>query len=293
MTILGSHSGKFHADDVFAIAALSLLHPDYKILRSRKSEDWAKCDYLVDVGGVYDHANKIYDHHFKNGPTYEDGLPMSSIGLVWKHYGSEICQSPEIAERICWKFIRTLDAHDNGIELTTKADNGFSVGDVSVSSLVAVMNPTDFSKADEVFEQEVNRAREVLKAYIAKAQKWFASKQETVDSIKRANAEGKRYLEVSENCNFMEHLLSTEEGKNILFVMYPNDEKWYARTVSEKLGSFNDRKSFPNEWAGLRDEGFSEIANIPDGVFCHHSCFICGSHSHESTTKLVQQAIQA
>ncbi|MCM8532662.1 MAG: MYG1 family protein, partial [Lentisphaeraceae bacterium] len=207
MTILGSHSGKFHADDVFAIAALSLLHPDYEILRSRKPDDWAKCDYLVDVGGVYDHANKIYDHHFKNGPTYEDGLPMSSIGLVWKHYGSEICQSPEIAERICWKFIRTLDAHDNGIELTTKADNGFSVGDISVSSLVAVMNPTDFSKADEVFEQEVNRAREVLKAYIAKAKKWFASKQETVDSIKRANAEGKRYLEVSENCNFMEHLL--------------------------------------------------------------------------------------
>jgi uncharacterized UPF0160 family protein len=293
MTILGSHSGKFHADDVFAIATLSLIHQDYKILRSRDPKVWAQCDYLVDVGGVYDHDNKIYDHHFRNGPAYEDGLPMSSVGLIWKHYGAEACQSQEIADRICHKLIRTLDAHDNGIKLTERASEFPDVGDVSISGLVAVMNPTDFSRADEVFAQEVTRAREVLKAYIAKATKWFNSKQETVEAIAKANHEKKAYIEISENCNFMEHLLKSEKGSDILFAMYPNDGKWYARTISSTLGSFEDRKSFPDAWAGLRDEDFSKAANIPDGVFCHHSCFICGSYSHESTTKLVEAAIKA
>ncbi|MCH2204950.1 MAG: MYG1 family protein [Lentisphaerales bacterium] len=293
MTTLGSHSGKFHADDVFAIAALSILHPDYEIIRSRDPEDWAKCDYLVDVGGVYDHEKKIYDHHFRNGPTYEDGLPMSSVGLIWKHYGADICQSAEIAERICKKLIRTLDAHDNGIELTVKADNGYSVSDVSVSALLSVMNPSDFSKADEVFEEEVIRARKVLLAYIAKAQKWFNSKQETLEAISKANSAAKKYIEVSQECNFMEHLLNSEDGNEILYVMYPNDGKWYARTVAGDLGSFDDRKSFPDKWAGLRDEEFSKVAGIPDGVFCHHSTFICGSYSHESTVKLIEMAIEA
>lgn len=293
MTILGSHSGKFHADDVFAIAALSIIHPEYKILRSRDPEEWAKCDYLVDVGGVYNHEKRIYDHHFRNGPTYEDGLPMSSVGLVWKHYGEEICGSKGIADRICRKFIRTLDAHDNGIELTVKADNGFSVSDVSVSALLSVMNPSDYSKADEVFEEEVKRARKILMAYIAKAKKWFDSKQETIEAINKAVSEGKQFIEVSQECNFMEHLLNCNDGKDILYVMYPNDGKWYARTVAKSLGSFDDRKSFPDNWAGLRDDEFSKKAGIPDGVFCHHSCFICGSYSHESTVKLIEMSIEA
>ena len=72
--IFGTHSGAFHADDVFAIAALSMLHPDYEIRRSRDPEVWAQCDFLVDVGGHYTHAEKVYDHHFKDGPTYDDGL---------------------------------------------------------------------------------------------------------------------------------------------------------------------------------------------------------------------------
>jgi uncharacterized UPF0160 family protein len=64
MITFGSHNGNFHADDVFAIAALSILHSEYRILRSRDPEVWAQCDYLVDVGGVYDHKNKIYDHKY-------------------------------------------------------------------------------------------------------------------------------------------------------------------------------------------------------------------------------------
>jgi uncharacterized UPF0160 family protein len=291
MTIIGSHSGNFHADDVFAVAALSILHPNYQILRSRDPKVWSQCDYLVDVGGVYEHENCIYDHHFRNGPTYNDGLKMSSIGLIWKHYGREICQSQTLADRVCQKIIRTLDAHDNGLTLTQKIEGIPNVNEVSISTIISAMNPPNLKNVDKVFAQEVCKARDILQAYIANAKKWQASREEVLLALKGAGES--QYLEVSENCNWMEHLLTADQKKQILFVLYPSDGKWYSRTVSVSKGSFESRKNFPQSWAGLRDDEFSKEAGISDGVFCHHACFICGSYSKESTIKLIQQAIKS
>ena len=293
MITLGSHSGNFHADDIFAIGALTLLHPEYRILRSRDPEVWTQCDYLVDVGGVYDHEKKIYDHHFKDGPAYEDGLRMSSIGLVWKHYGAEICGSQEVADRVCRKLIRTLDAHDNGINLTQRAEGIPDVHEVSISTVVAAMNPPDLSNVDEIFEIEAKKAADILKAYIANARKWFASREEVLQSLKSALEKDLQYIEVGENCNWMEHLLNAEGNERILYVLYPSDGKWYSRTVPVSSDSYESRKRFPDKWAGLRDEEFSQAAGIVDGVFCHHAAFICGSMSRESTIKLITDVIKS
>lgn len=292
MTILGSHNGNFHADDVFAVGALTLLHSEYKILRSRDPEVWAQCDYLVDVGGVYDHENRIYDHHFKDGPTYDDGLRMSSIGLVWKHYGEKICGSKDIADRVCQKLIRTLDAHDNGINLTQRAEGIPDVNEVSISTIVAAMNPPNLENVDEVFAREAVKAGEILKAYIANARKWFASKAEVEQALQKTLDAGLQYMEVGENCNWMEHLLNAENNESILFVLYPSDGKWYSRTVPVSNGSYESRKNFPEAWGGLRDDEFSSVAGITDGVFCHHARFICGSMSKDSTLKLIEEAIE-
>jgi uncharacterized UPF0160 family protein len=289
MTILGSHNGNFHADDVFAIAALTLLYPNYQILRSRDPKVWEKCDYLVDVGGVYDHEKRIYDHHFPNGPCHDDGLRMSSIGLVWKHYGEKICGNKNLAERVCNKLIRTLDAHDNGINISQKISTFDHLEDVSISSVVAAMNPPDLENVDQVFEQEVIKAAEVIKAYMANAKKWFASKS----CVEKAflTRKNKNFIEVEENCNWIEHLLEIDKDKEILFVLYPSDGKWYSRTVPINPQSYENRKSFPASWAGLRDEEFSKVVGIPDGIFCHHGRFICASASRESTIKLIQAAL--
>lgn len=65
VSYIGTHNGKFHCDEVFACWMLKLL-PDFKnhlILRTRNEDDLAKCDIVVDVGGVFDHEKKRYDHH--------------------------------------------------------------------------------------------------------------------------------------------------------------------------------------------------------------------------------------
>ena len=41
------------------------------------------------------------------------------------------------------------------------------------------------------------------------------------------------------------------------------------------------------------DEAFSEVAQIPDGIFCHQGAFLCATGSRESTVQLVCDAIKA
>jgi len=291
--IFGTHSGAFHADDVFAIAALSLLHPEYEVHRSRDPKVWAQCDYLVDVGGFYNHDEKIYDHHFKDGPTYDDGLKMSSVGLIWSHYGAEICGSKEIADRVCKKLIRQFDANDNGVALTKHLDGAPDVREISLSGSISMMNPLDHSKADEVFAGEVARARLLLDSAIKSARHWIESRESLEAALQDALAENRSYIQVPEDCKWTEHLFNSKGNENILYAVYPHGEKWYIRAVPSAPGEFSNRKDFPKAWAGLCDEEFSAVAKVSDGIFCHHGLFICATGSLQSTLKLVDDAIKA
>ncbi len=293
MKLIGAHSGSFHADDVFAVAALSLLHEDYKIVRSRDPKVWETCDFLVDVGGIYDHSQNKYDHHFRNGPTYDDGLPMSSIGLVWKHYGLEICDSKEIADRVCSLLIRGLDANDNGVTLSIPNKKGPEAQEISLSKTIAIMNPQDSSLADAAFEQEVLRAKLLLNAIIADSEQWINSKNEVKASLRYSLSNNLPYIEVGEGCKWQGHLLNSQGNASILYSLYPHGEKWYIRAVPSSIGKFSNRKNLPKNWGGLNDDEFSKAAGIPDGIFCHHSLFICAAHSKESAIKLINKAIAA
>ena len=52
-TTIATHNGSFHADDVFGVAVLRLLHPGATLLRTRDAALIAAADYAVDVGGEW------------------------------------------------------------------------------------------------------------------------------------------------------------------------------------------------------------------------------------------------
>lgn len=289
----GTHSGAFHADDVFAIAALSMLHPDYEIHRSRDPEVWAPCDFLVDVGGRYTHAEQVYDHHFKDGPAYDDGLKMSSVGLIWSHYGEEICGCADVADRVCRRLIRQFDAIDNGVTLTHHIEEFSDVREISLSGSISMMNPLDHSKGDEAFADEVVRARGLLLASIASARHWIDSRVGLETALQEALAEERAYILVPEDCKWPEHLFNSPGNEAILYAIFAKGKKWFAQAVPSAPGEFSNRKDFPAAWAGLNDEEFSTVAQVPDGIFCHPRLFLCATGSLESTLKLVGDAVNA
>lgn len=62
---IGTHDGGFHCDEALACWMLRLL-PEYKtavVVRTRKPDKLNECDIVVDVGAVFDHSRRRYDHH--------------------------------------------------------------------------------------------------------------------------------------------------------------------------------------------------------------------------------------
>lgn len=62
---IGTHNEVFHVDECLACYILTQL-PEYKdveIIRTRDINVLNECDILVDIGAVYDHDKKIYNHH--------------------------------------------------------------------------------------------------------------------------------------------------------------------------------------------------------------------------------------
>src|ERR1700754_559640 len=89
--LLVTHSGGFHADELLSSVILTRLFPQARLIRSRARE-WitpGQDRIVYDVGGVYDAAARIFDHHQRGAPLREDGQPYSSFGLIWKHYGHD------------------------------------------------------------------------------------------------------------------------------------------------------------------------------------------------------------
>ena len=78
-----THSGKFHADDVFSSALLLYLNPEITILRGNKvPEDFD--------GIIFDIGRGRYDHHQKDSRIRENGIPYAAFGLLWEELGTEI-----------------------------------------------------------------------------------------------------------------------------------------------------------------------------------------------------------
>ncbi len=100
-----THSGKFHADDVFSSALLLYLNPQITITRgNRVPEEYD--------GIVFDIGRGRYDHHQRDSRVRENGVPYAAFGLLWEELGSGIL-GETLAQRFDEEFVQPLDNNDN------------------------------------------------------------------------------------------------------------------------------------------------------------------------------------
>ena len=88
----------FHADEALAVFLLKQLdiYSGAQVLRSRNADAWASSDIVVDVGGIYDPSKNLFDHHQRDFQDTFSPLfftKLSSAGLIYKHYGSQVISS--------------------------------------------------------------------------------------------------------------------------------------------------------------------------------------------------------
>jgi uncharacterized UPF0160 family protein len=287
---IATHNGNFHADDVFSIAALKHIFPNFNLIRTRNLEVIGKADLVIDVGGEYNADAGRFDHHQRGGAgERENGIPYSSFGLVWQKYGLEICQgNQDVANAVDAGLVSTIDAIDCGY--TEGASKGINQG-ISLSQTISMFNPTwqEDSHFDNCFDEAVEFATRILTRFIASANGGISAKEIVAKAIE--NAEDPRVIVLDKYTPWKRtvHALSAQA----LYMVYPSGSgPWRIQTVPVEPGSFEDRKSLPQAWAGLSDDALKAVTGIDDAMFCHNGLFIAGAESFESTMKMAAIALQ-
>jgi len=291
-----THSGGFHTDDVFAVAALLRLHPDAEVVRTRDPKVMATGDYVIDVGDVYDPENGRFDHHQEGyAGVRENGVPYAALGLVWKKYGDDVCGSAEVARVLSEKLIEPIDAFDNGIDLCELKISG--VQPYRLEQIFFALEPTwqeENRTTDNGFKEALEVAKLVLEREIVHTRAEVDA-HDVIDGV-YDKTEDKRFIVFDEEHNFDRALITNilVPHKEILyFVRKHEGGLWQVVAMVDDMYSFDTRKPFPKAWGGKRGEEFADISGVADAIFCHNKRFMCIARSREGAIKLAELALES
>ena len=256
-----THSGKFHADDVFSAALLLSVNPEITIHRgSQVPEDFQ--------GIVFDIGRGKYDHHQRDSRVRENGVPYAAFGLLWEDLGAEIL-GEELAEKFDEAFVQPLDHNDNTGEKN------------ELANLIGNFNPTWDAQGgnDEAFFQAVSVAGMILENKFERyrgneradrrVEEILEEHRQAVTSGKR-DSEDAKILILPEFVPCQKRLSETE----IAFVIFPSNRGGYCIQPQKKEYSMNYKCSFPKQWLGLENEELQEATGLASAGFCHKGGFL-------------------
>lgn len=291
MATIITHAGTFHADEVLATVILKKVFGDITVCRTFKVPE-----ELDDEVIVYDIGFGKFDHHQKGGNgSRENGVPYLAVGLIWKEFGHKLvadtCNPDLIWNLIDRDLIQGVDATDNGA--MPKAD--YPAQSMSLSLAVSGFNPTwdSTESADECFVKAVAFAEIVFDNTLANAISKAKAQKIVDDAIECSEG---HILVLDQFVPWQEFIFSSENEKadDIQFVVFPSNRGGFNwQCVPDALGSFEQRKSVPTEWKGLRELELQEVTGIATASFCHPAGFIGGAETLEDALALAKLAVEA
>lgn len=201
-----THSGRFHLDEMAAVALLSIAHGlpvtcrdgvrhTLHLTRTRDADVLAAAivdpdAYVIDVGGLYNPDQLCFDHHQRTfdeaySPRYE--FPMSSCGLIWRHVGPTVLQViaekhgievtsddddralASLVDAAYATFFAGIDANDNGVKHVrqTVFPVEFAYANgLALPGLVGSLNKLDPREPDTAFLEGVGMLKTLVEAHL-------------------------------------------------------------------------------------------------------------------------------
>jgi uncharacterized UPF0160 family protein len=289
---IATHDGSFHADEVFAIAALGLLDTPVEVVRTRDRDALAQADLRVDVGFRADASSGDFDHHQRDFDGVRgNGVRYASFGLVWREFGGRICDGDqEVADAVDETLVQGVDANDTGQQLTQSLVDG--VRPMTVNAIIGGFN----ARWDDALTPEQERAR--FDSAVALARDILVREVASVASARRSQrvvreaitaATDPRVVELPANAPWKQVLVP--EASDALFVIYPKRQGFGLEAVPRELGSFENRRDLPAAWAGLEGADLVTATGVEEALFCHAKRFLVVARSHAGIKQLAELAL--
>lgn len=287
-----THGAKFHADDVFSAVIMSKVIDDMKLIRVLDVPDNQKSKMIFDIGAGE------FDHHQKGGNgERSNGIKYAAFGLLWKKFGREYLKKIGAKEEfidLAWElldseFVQFVDSIDNGQLNLDKIE----IPVVTVSDIIGNYNPNwneekDYDKcfveafeiAEKIWNQKVNSVLSKLEA------KEFV--EIAIDEASEA------YIILNQYMPYQDFVINSEnpKAKEILYAIYPSNRGGYGiQAIQKASNTFENRKPFPESWAGLRDVDLQKVTGVTTARFCHNARFLCTVENLEDAIKIAKLAI--
>lgn len=303
-----THDSSFHADDVFAVATLQIyldkIGENYKVVRSRDKEIINSADYVVDTGHVYDDEENRFDHHqesFKETGFLD--IPYSSFGLVWKHYGKQICESGEngkdksigkhVWTKIRNEFVTVIDANDNGMVTASQAIKDLEP--IDPETFIFSWRPHYNERTDENLYKGFVEAVKFAKGFLERQIKLAQAKEELRDEFELVlkskkniwKTDSLKVLVLPKPLPWKEFI--DLDNNDFDFVVHERENgHWMAVGVPVAPNSMKVKVK-KQSWLGLDGEALSEKTGIPDMVFYHKTGYILVAKTKESVLAALEK----
>jgi uncharacterized UPF0160 family protein len=309
---IGTHNGRFHADEAFACAlAVAVQAPGpllVLVVRTRDPDQLRQCDMVFDVGGVYDAAARRFDHHqpeFTERYVADADLPfkttpMASAGLAWKAFGPALLESmglgatPALLLSAYSSCIEGIDAKDNGFWVCSGKPNYQTV---HLSGLVGALNRPWYARSaaaavmagmapsptqNERFSTAMRIAIEPLYAWIdARCKKQAMAKPIVAAALALARCRGDRTLMLNRFCSWPRVLQELEADANqsyearVQLAVFPDEKRGFrVQTIPLDVDdrSAGSRRRLPAAWAGLNGAALDAVVA---GAGVPRGCIFC------------------
>jgi len=281
---LATHDGSFHADEVTASAILLFynLIDRSKIVRTRHFGKLEECEYVCDVGGIYNPKEKRFDHH-----QSEYIGDFSSAGMVWADLKQRGIVNADTYDFLNRTLILGVDAHDNG-----RMEYEPTV--CSFSHIISNFVPTQYDAPKEIQDKAFFEALDFVVGHLQRALDRHQYIKSCRAKVAAAMLKQDKLLIFEEAMPWLESFFELGGEKHpALFVIMPSGGQWKLRGIPPSLKErMKVRVPLPEKWAGLLDETLKKASGIEGAVFCHKGRFISVWKTKEEALQAVQQVLK-
>lgn len=280
----GTHDGIFHADEVTAGALLiSFGLIDHNLIfRTRNESILEKCEYVCDVGGLYDPKSKHFDHH----PVSYQG-ELSSAGMILKYLKDQEVISEDLYHYFNEHFVLGVDRHDIGAAHLVK-------GEASFSQVIANFLPVEYDATAIDLDCAFEEALAFVLGYLERLKKRFLILEKNRELIRLKMQEKSESIIFEKAFSWVEpFFLEGGEKHPVLFILMNMKKSWKLRAVPPNWDDrMKVRKPLPKAWAGLEGKEFEEASKISGAIFCHKGLFVAYFATREAALKALQVALE-
>jgi uncharacterized UPF0160 family protein len=280
----GTHDGSFHADEVTACALLLFYRRIDRdlIVRTRDPSRLSGCDYVCDVGGIYDPKERRFDHH-----QVEYSGTLSSAGMVLLYLKEQGSIDPVLYTHLNDALMMGVDAHDTG---NVRIERGIC----TFSQVISNFLPIEYESTPEEMMHAFFVAVEFAFGHLERLHQRHVYTVACRAMVQEKMQESGYALIFERPIPWMENFFELGgEVHPAQFVIMPSGAHWKLRGIPPSMSDrMNVRRPLPKQWAGLHDQQLQAASGIVGAVFCHKGRFISIWKTKEDAVHALRLALQ-